>query len=101
MLAKATEQSPAERRRNPVGQRRADLRARILLPRLERFALQFPDLRLRIDTSQRLVDLTLDDFDIAIRFAPMKKPAPNWTLLATETLVPVCEPAVQGATRQP
>ena len=48
-----------------------------------------------INTSQRLVDLTLDDFDIAIRFSSTKKPAPNWTLLAVETLMPVCSPSLK------
>ena len=41
------------------------------------------------------MDLTLDDFDIAIRFSSTKKPAPNWTLLAVETLMPVCSPSLK------
>jgi LysR family glycine cleavage system transcriptional activator len=93
VLAKATEQLPGRKATGTLSVSAAPTFAhKILLPRLERFAMQFPDIRVRIDTSQRLVDLTLDDFDIAIRFAPMKKPAANWTLLATETLVPVCSP---------
>jgi LysR family transcriptional regulator, glycine cleavage system transcriptional activator len=93
VLAKATEQLPGRKATGTLSVSAAPTFAhKILLPRLERFALQFPDIRVRIDTSQRLVDLTLDDFDIAIRFAPLKKPASNWTLLATETLVPVCSP---------
>src|SRR5208282_5321901 len=54
-----------------------------------------PDIHLTIDTSHRLVDLTLDDFDIAIRFTENKKPGPNWTLLMAETLLPVCSPALR------
>jgi DNA-binding transcriptional LysR family regulator len=93
VLAKATEQLPGRKATGTLSVSAAPTFAhKILLPRLERFALQFPDIRVRIDTSQRLVDLTLDDFDIAIRFAPMKKPGPNWTLLAVDTLVPVCSP---------
>jgi LysR family transcriptional regulator, glycine cleavage system transcriptional activator len=93
VLAKATDQLPGRKATGTLSVSAAPTFAhKILLPRLERFALQFPDIRVRIDTSQRLVDLTLDDFDIAIRFAPMKRPASNWTLLATETLVPVCSP---------
>ncbi|MBV9969792.1 MAG: transcriptional regulator GcvA [Xanthobacteraceae bacterium] len=96
VLAKATDQLPGRKATGTLSVSAAPTFAhRVLLPRLERFALQFPDIRVRIDTSQRLVDLTLDDFDIAIRFAPMKKPAPNWTLLATETLVPVCSPRLK------
>ena len=78
--------------RDAVGQQRTDLCQQDLLPRLGKFIAQFPDIRVTIDTSQGLVDLTLDDFDIAIRFASTKKPAANWTLLAMETLFPVCSP---------
>jgi LysR family transcriptional regulator, glycine cleavage system transcriptional activator len=93
VLAKATDQLPGRKATGTLSVSAAPTFAhKILLPRLEQFALQFPDIRVRIDTSQRLVDLTLDDFDIAIRFAPLKKPGPNWTLLAVDTLVPVCSP---------
>jgi LysR family transcriptional regulator, glycine cleavage system transcriptional activator len=93
VLAKASEQLPGRKATGTLSVSAAPTFAhKILLPRLDRFAMQFPDIRVRIDTSQRLVDLTLDDFDIAIRFAPMKKPGPNWTLLAMDTLVPVCSP---------
>jgi LysR family transcriptional regulator, glycine cleavage system transcriptional activator len=96
VLAKATDQLPGRKATGTLSVSAAPTFAhKILLPRLERFALQFPDIRVRIDTSQRLVDLTLDDFDIAIRFAPMKKPGPNWSLLAVDTLVPVCSPRFQ------
>ncbi len=96
VLAKATEQLPGRTATGTLSLSSAPTFAnRILLPRLQRFAAQFPDIRLTIDTSHRLVDLTLDDFDIAIRSASTKKPAPNWTLLATETLVPVCSPKLK------
>jgi DNA-binding transcriptional LysR family regulator len=93
VLAKATDQLPGRKATGTLSVSAAPTFAhKILLPRLERFALQFPDIRVRIDSSQRLVDLTLDDFDIAIRFAPLKKAGSNWTLLAVDTLVPVCSP---------
>jgi LysR family transcriptional regulator, glycine cleavage system transcriptional activator len=93
VLAEATDRLPGRKATGTLSVSAAPTFAhRILLPRLERFAVQFPDIRVRIDTSQRLVDLTLDDFDIAIRFAPMKRPGPNWTLLAVDTVVPVCSP---------
>ena len=89
-LAKATEQLPGRAATGTLSLSCAPTIAnRILLPRLPRFVEQCPDIRLTIDTSHRLVDLTLDDFDVAIRPASTKKPAPNWTLLAMETLVPV------------
>ena len=97
ILAKATEQVPGRKASGTLSLSSAPTFAsKILLPRLEKFAAQFPDIRVSIDTSQRLVDLTLDDFDIAIRFSTSaKKPAPNWTLLVVETLVPVCSPGLK------
>jgi LysR family transcriptional regulator, glycine cleavage system transcriptional activator len=93
VLAKATDQLPGRKATGTLSVSSAPTFAnKILLPRLEKFAVQFPDIRVTIDTSLRVVDLTLDDFDIAIRFSSTKKPASNWTLLAVETLMPVCSP---------
>jgi LysR family transcriptional regulator, glycine cleavage system transcriptional activator len=56
VLAEATEQLPGRKATGTLSVSAAPTFAhRILLPRLERFALQFPDIRVRIDTSQRLV----------------------------------------------
>jgi LysR family transcriptional regulator, glycine cleavage system transcriptional activator len=96
VLAKATEQLPGRQATGTLSVSSAPTFAnRILLPRLERFTAQCPEIRITIDTSHRLVDLTLDDFDIAIRSASIEKPAPNWTLLAVETLTPVCSPRLK------
>jgi LysR family glycine cleavage system transcriptional activator len=95
-LADATERLPGRKATGTLSVSSAPTFAnKILIPRLEKFALQFPDLRVRIDTSQRLVDLTLDGFDVAIRFTSMKKQAPHWTLLGMETLMPVCSPTLK------
>ncbi|MGH7126536.1 MAG: transcriptional regulator GcvA [Stellaceae bacterium] len=96
VLAKATEQLPGRAATGTLSLSCAPTFAnRILLPRLPGFVVQCPDIRLTIDTSHRLVDLTLDDFDVAIRPASTQRPAPNWTLLTTETLVPVCSPRLR------
>jgi len=96
VLAKATEQLPGRKATGTLSVSSSPTFAnKILLPRLEKFAAQFPDIRVTIDTSQRLVDLTLDDFDVAIRRASTKKPASNWTLLTVETLMPVCSPSLK------
>jgi DNA-binding transcriptional LysR family regulator len=66
VLTEATDRLPGRKATGTLSVSAAPTFAhKILLPRLERFAMQFPDIRVRIDTSQRLVDLTLDDFDIA------------------------------------
>ena len=95
-LATAAEQLPGRKATGTLSVSSAPTFANeILLPHLEKFVAQFPHIRVAIDTSQRLVDLTLDDFDIAIRFSSTKKPASNWTLLAVETLMPVCSPKLK------
>jgi len=93
LLTKATDQLPGRKATGMLSVSSAPTFAnKILMPRLEGFAAQFPDIRLTIDTSQRQVDLTLDNFDIAIRIGSTKRPAANWSLLATETLLPACSP---------
>ncbi|MCK5603691.1 LysR family transcriptional regulator [Candidatus Pacearchaeota archaeon] len=47
---------------------------------------------LRIDTTHRLVDLTDDEFDFAIRFGPDIQGAINDTPLISGCVVPVCSP---------
>lgn len=97
ILAKATDRIPGRKASGTLAISSAPTFAnKILLPLLDRFAAKFADIRVTIDTSRRRVDLTLDNFDIAIRFAPAGNAAPpDWTLLAVETLMPVCSPALK------
>ena len=96
LIAKATEQLPGRKATGTLSLSSAPTFAnKIVLPRLEKFSAKFPDIRVTIDTSLRPVDLALDDFDVAIRFAPTHKPEPHWTSLAIETLLPVCSPALK------
>ena len=93
LLTNATDQLPGRKATGILSISSAPTFAnKILMPRLEGFAAQFPDIRLTIDTSQRQVDLTIDNFDVAIRIGSTKRPAANWSLLAAETLLPVCSP---------
>lgn len=94
VLAKATEQLPGREATGTLSVSSAPTFAsRLLLPRLEKFIAEHPDIHVTIDSSHRFVDLTLDDFDIAIRFTAIEKPASNWTLLVLEALFPVCSPS--------
>ena len=96
LLAKATEQLPVRKATGTLSVSSSPTFAnKILLPRLEKFTAQYPDIRVTIDTSHRLVDLTLDDFDVAIRRSSTKEPPSNWALLVLETLIPVCSPSLQ------
>jgi LysR family transcriptional regulator, glycine cleavage system transcriptional activator len=102
ILAKATDRIPGRKASGTLAISSAPTFAnKILLPLLDKFAAKFSDIRVTIDTSRRRVDLTLDNFDIAIRFAPAKKPGPDWTLLAAETLMPVCSPAFKKKLERP
>jgi DNA-binding transcriptional LysR family regulator len=102
ILAKATDRLPGRKASGTLAISSAPTFAnKILLPLLDKFAAKFGDISVTIDTSRRRVDLTLDNFDIAIRFAPANKPAPDWTLLAAETLMPVCSPAFKKKLHRP
>ena len=102
ILARATDRLPGRKASGTLAISSAPTFAnKILLPLLDRFAAKFGDISVTIDTSRRRVDLTLDNFDIAIRFAPVNKPAPDWTLLAAETLMPVCSPAFKKKLDRP
>jgi LysR family transcriptional regulator, glycine cleavage system transcriptional activator len=98
LIAKATDQLPG---RKPTGMLSISsaptFAGKILLPRLADFTAAHPNVRLTIDSSHRLVDLAIDDFDLAIRFMSAENPAPNWTLLMGETLEPVCGAELQRA----
>jgi LysR family transcriptional regulator, glycine cleavage system transcriptional activator len=96
VLASATEQIPGRKATGTLSVSSAPTFAnKFLIPRLDKFALQYPDLRVTIDTSQRLIDLAQDGFDVAIRFTSVKKRASHWILLGLETLLPVCSPALK------
>jgi len=93
LLATATDHLPG---RKPTGtlslSSAPTFASKILLPRLDKFMVRYPQIRLTIDTSHRLVDLALDEFDAAIRYCSIEMPAPDWTCLMAETLLPVASP---------
>jgi DNA-binding transcriptional LysR family regulator len=102
ILARATDRIPGRKATGTLAISSAPTFAnKILLPLLDKFVAAFADIRVTIDTSRRRVDLTLDNFDIAIRFAPVNKPAPDWTRLAEEMLLPVCSPALKKKLGEP
>ncbi len=72
--------------------------SRWLMPRLPRFVEQYPDLRLSLDSSQRHVDLAVDNVDLAIRIAAAPRPGADgeWIELIRHTLVPVCAPELKA-----
>lgn len=68
------------------------LAAKWLVPRLDRFLDQHPEVDVRIDVSQRVVDFAEDGVDIAIRFGTGDYPGLVVERLFEETVFPVCSP---------
>ncbi|MFB2593744.1 LysR family transcriptional regulator [Paracoccus sp. p4-l81] len=65
-----------------------------LSPVLARFAAAYPGLRLRIDYDDRVVDLTRDGFDIALRIGPLADSALMARKLCDDVSVACAAPAL-------
>ena len=63
-----------------------------LIPRLSSFKALHPNIDVRIDTSDRLVDFTLEDIDVGIRFGDGEYPELASVFLFSFDLIPVCSP---------
>ncbi len=69
-----------------------------LMPRLERFRSRHPDIEIRIDGTDRLVDLAQDDVDVALRYGPGGYKGVQSDCLFSPVNTPVCSPKLlQGA----
>ena len=78
--------------------------AKWLVPRLDRFRAAHPDIDVRIDANDRIVDLARGEADVAIRYGPGRYPGLRVDQLLTEEVFPVCDPGLcEGAAplRQP
>src|SRR6059058_4376599 len=60
-----------------------------LIPRLEQFQRDHPDIDIRIDASDNKLDLEISDVDLALRYGPMATMPPNAIRLFGEQLTPV------------
>ena len=70
----------------------ASFMAKWLIPRLLRFKSLHPDIDVRIDTSDRLVDFLHEDIDVGIRFGNGVYPELETVFLFSFDLIPVCSP---------
>ena len=66
--------------------------SRWLVPRLDRFREAHPDIDVRLDATQRLVDLRREDFDLGIRFGPGRWDGLEADYLIEEEMIPVGSP---------
>ena len=65
-----------------------------LVPRLAAFQEQEPDVDVRLSADNRMVDLTREDFDFALRYIAPEAAPPGATLLFEEEVFPVAAPAL-------
>ena len=63
-----------------------------LIPRLEQFQRDNPDIDIRIDASDTSVDLDIADVDLALRYGPMASMPAQAVRLFGEQLTPVASP---------
>ncbi|MBX3586170.1 MAG: LysR substrate-binding domain-containing protein [Ramlibacter sp.] len=63
-----------------------------LIPRLEAFQRDNPDIDIRIDASDSAVDLDVADVDLALRYGPVANMPPNAVRMFGEQLTPVASP---------
>lgn len=96
LLRRAT--ARARRLTRTSEQLRVSLTARFathwLLPRLPKFRMQHPGLKLSFDVSDELRDFALDDIDLAIRFGSGRYPGLQAERLFDTLIVPVCCPSL-------
>ena len=63
-----------------------------LIPRMEQFQRDNPDIDIRIDASDAVLDLELADVDLALRYGPTASMPANAVRLFGEQLTPVASP---------
>ena len=68
--------------------------SRWLVPRLDQFRVLQPDIDVRLDATQRLVDLRREEFDFGIRFGPGEWEGLDADYLMSEEFIPVASPAL-------
>jgi len=65
-----------------------------LVPKLDRFRSRHPDIEIRIDGTDRLVDVACGDADVAVRYGPGGYKGVRVDYLFNQLNTPVCSPAL-------
>jgi len=74
--------------------------SRWLMPRLTSFQKEFPDIDVRIDARNTIVDLVNDDIDVGIRFGDGEYDGLEAEYLFSQSVIPVCNPCLlKGETK--
>ncbi len=69
--------------------------AKWLVPRLDRLRAAHPDLDVRLDATDKLVDFQRDNVDLAIRYGGGNYPGLEAERLISEEIFPVCSPKLR------
>ena len=69
--------------------------AKWLMPRLERFAAQQPEIDIRLDTTTRVIEFSREDVDVAVRYGPGNWPGLEVVKLMNEEVFPICSPKLR------
>ena len=70
-----------------------------LVPRLALFQRKHPDIEIRLDASDRVVDLQAEDIDVAIRWLPVDKLQAHTTHLVDDMIAPALSPQLLAGAR--
>lgn len=65
-----------------------------LVPRLDRFYAKYPDIEIRLDGTDRTVDVARGEADLAIRYGPGNYPNVKEYFLFNQVNTPVCNPSL-------
>ena len=65
-----------------------------LVPRLQHFQEQYPEIDVRLAADAELIDFTTRDYDIGLRYTDGRHPGLRVDLLFEEQIFPVCSPAL-------
>jgi LysR family glycine cleavage system transcriptional activator len=71
---------------------------RWLLPRMHAFRTEYPDIEVRLSTSNKTIDALADSFDVVIRGGPDTFPGYTSRYLFGERRLPVCSPTLLDQT---
>lgn len=75
--------------------------ARWLVHRVSAFSERFPNIRLRMEASDRLVDPASSDVDLCIRVGRGNWPGAHVELLLEQRVFPVCSPSLAASVKSP
>lgn len=71
--------------------------ARWLMPRMMRFHAQHPSIDVQVNAEGRLIDLTMSEADLAVRFGTGRYPGHHVDFVMDDYVLPVAQPALLAA----